>query len=1325
MVLKEAPFDMASYLKSVRSSIHQELKRIRKARRENSRNVWRPLLTPRGINGIVVSKPVNMMGRSQSNFAGFVQTGRESLKRFSTLVASQHMHLLVVLLFPARLLELANEDPSKNTTTTTFAAGVRFLLLGFDHPINKHKIRSKLFEGGGIDALNYDNHCTHVIVDRLVYDDPICVNARKDGKTLVTGLWVDHSYDVGMPVDPTSVSFSIYICCFPFRVMYRPMKDLNGIPGAKSLIVCLTGYQRQDRDDIMTMVGLMGANFSKPLVANKVTHLICYKFEGEKYELAKKMKKIKLVNHCWLEDCLKAWDILPEADYSKSGYELEMEAEAKDSEEETEDVAPEMNGGRKNIVIPQNTRAENRSFHLSPLKQEVSRNRSYLSASNSLANIANTSKVQTTPGKEIEFDKAPFLQETHNRHPEMSRSSGRSPGKISSEVSSSMLHDMMISEKVENVLASASKSAKKSPDADMTKLSGKSYSRGHPRNPNLSLSSGKIECKARDPSASNVDKFLVEGGFNVPLETHHDGTDFAVKTPLEGILSHLDEGQTDILPEKRKTTASGVRSESIKVNNDPEKLQESPVKVVEVSAYGSSVNGSGGLAGQVSPINDVRDLSEEASLAPKEALNIAENVVSEDRENYSGECSSEGLEKRTLSTNMDVQEYPLSRTDYSTGGDETHRSDRQSIESPYPKTNILPVETSNGHTDLKLSKVAHTGPQIKPLKRKLGPKPSICKGSTTKLKGSISLQKVSLQSENMIQSIGAGATEGTDDATITEMVVMVPQTNTDRSQKTPTKNHLGSEGEAIEEVRPVDDGRKAAEDKGANDFDRSSNKGKSGEVEAPNSGNIPPVKSLDVNNTENRADGEIITVKEKVAKPVEDVNGPESEKSVPSKKIELIESKSATDAGEKKLSKCKKRPLTKAKTNKLKVCRDEGEKNGSDTKQDEKTVEGNDGTVSLDGKTKTRPSKKLKTSTVAGKENKPATIKHQNMINNTGKAEKVAPQPVKKPLKNGLKADNANTESGKVEQNVEVKTEPAWFILSGHRLQRKEFQQVIKRLKGRVCRDSHHWSYQATHFIVPDPIRRTEKLFAAAASGSWILKTDYLSASNEAGRLLSEEPYEWHKKGLSEDGAINLEAPRKWRLVRERTGHGAFYGMRIIIYGECIAPPLDTLKRVVKAGDGTILATAPPYTRFFQSRIDFAIVSPGMPRVDMWVQEFVRHEIPCVVADYLVEYVCKPGYSLERHVLHNTQGWAEKSLKNLVNRVEEVDKDVRTPEDHRVINDVVCKVCGSCDGGEEMLICGDESGTVGCGVGTHIECLDPPLEQVPEEDWFCSECSNK
>lgn len=170
----------------------------------------------------------------------------------------------------------------------------------------------------------------------------------------------------------------------------------------------------------------------------------------------------------------------------------------------------------------------------------------------------------------------------------------------------------------------------------------------------------------------------------------------------------------------------------------------------------------------------------------------------------------------------------------------------------------------------------------------------------------------------------------------------------------------------------------------------------------------------------------------------------------------------------------------------------------------------------------------------------------------------------------------------------------------------------------------------------------------------------------------------------------------------------------------------DTLKRVVKAGDGTILATSPPYTRFLQSGVDFAIVSSGMPRVDIWVQEFLRREIPCVSADYLVDYICKPGYSLDRHVQYNTLAWAEKSLKTLANRMEEIVEDWTPEEDHDDDgDDITCQVCGSRDRGDVMLICGDESGSSGCGIGTHVDCCDPPLEEIPEEDWYCSKCKNR
>lgn len=107
--------DMNSYLKCVRGFIRQELNRIRKAKREHRRKVWWPLVAPHGVNaGVVIGRAVSTgmsnVGQEQFNFSGIVQNGKESLKRFSRLVASQHMHLFVVLLFPARLLLLGTNS---------------------------------------------------------------------------------------------------------------------------------------------------------------------------------------------------------------------------------------------------------------------------------------------------------------------------------------------------------------------------------------------------------------------------------------------------------------------------------------------------------------------------------------------------------------------------------------------------------------------------------------------------------------------------------------------------------------------------------------------------------------------------------------------------------------------------------------------------------------------------------------------------------------------------------------------------------------------------------------------------------------------------------------------------------------------------------------------------------------------------------------------------------------------------------------------------------------------------------------------------------------
>lgn len=94
-------------------------------------------------------------------------------------------------------------------------------------------------------------------------------------------------------------------------------------------------------------------------------------------------------------------------------------------------------------------------------------------------------------------------------------------------------------------------------------------------------------------------------------------------------------------------------------------------------------------------------------------------------------------------------------------------------------------------------------------------------------------------------------------------------------------------------------------------------------------------------------------------------------------------------------------------------------------------------------------------------------------------------------------------------------------------------------------------------------------------------------------------------------------------------------------------------------------------------------------------------------------------------MLYNTNVWAERSFALLQGRAEEIVEDLRQPDDDNDSNDIACQICGSRDRAEVMLMCGDESGSVGCGIGTHIDCCDPPLQDVPEDDWFCMKCSER
>lgn len=1224
--------------------------------------------------------------------------------------------------------------------------GIRFVLLGFD-PIKKAEVLRKLVDGGGVDASQYGPNCTHVIVDKLAYDDPICVAARRDGKILVSGLWVDHSFDVGVPVDTTSV-------------MYKPVRDLNGIPGAKSLVICLTGYQREDREDIMTMVELMGAQFSKPLIANRVTHLICYKFEGEKFLLAKKMKRIKLINHRWLEDCLKAWEIISEADYSKSGYELEMDAEAKDSEEEAEGFAARHREGK--MASP---------HHSLMLKQEATRSQSNTSATKRLGNAADmVSATMKSTSDQLHDD-----HEMKSNHPLVLGFSNTENVIGATCEPSKVVEGTVSSSAAQNNTDAASTAAKKSPLDEAGKVISASYSRKVPR-----VTSPAIDITSNTSSAKRLGTLNLSEAFNTSsssVEKVNDGSETALaglRTPCNG----PEEEQNGSSTGKRKMGISCGSSKLQRMShNEGTPNRESPhveSSFHELKKYPP-----------LSPGADISYLNDRAAVSP--AGNPPSNITRRKSSSSKGK-----------SVTCDVPIYKTSASEFVQGEDLdavrkesnepsslmkfNNRDGGMAMPGAQKLENVMQgLEESSPsavRSDLEKSSTPYleinepsAGSNSKPVKRKSvgkkfsAPNQNLGTKKTVSQKGSIYLKNSEPKNNATTSTVdvhGLADNENLLKCQMFEEVLPAAKSGPE----------MNKSSYMDDETEPPEDKEEAAKEKHE---DGEPEKTVDIIIDEKAEGDLHDVdqnndKDADITESENRQ-----SIRDKVlVEKSDDTKNPVNDKTSKGKKLPLTKKAkkrtalSVKEVTDKKAA--KKRELASDNNNETPEVREEvtplrtgktkrkvndlensmppnyDPEHTSNEKHEDRTEHVNSPSNMDDvqagksadtenavnkkaaKKSKHPPSKTKKDAALSVKE-----VTDTKAVNKKGKitsSRTVKTCDMEAQKENTLiPVDHSTCISSRqvfksateLPENINPnlsKAEPMWFILSGHKLQRREFQQIIRRLKGRVCRVSHQWSYQATHFIVPDPMRRTEKFFAAAASGRWILKTDYLSASNEAGRFLAEEPYEWHRNGLSEDGQINLEAPRKWRLLKEKTGHGALYGMRIIIYGECIAPPLDTLKRAVKAGDGTILATSPPYTRFLNSGIDFAIVSPGMPHVDIWVQEFLRHEIPCISADYLVEYVCKPGFPLERHVQYDTNAWAERSYNNLKNRLTEEANEVRTPDS----NDVACEVCGLRDRGEEMLICGNESGSSGCGGGTHIDCCDPPLEDVPEEDWFCPKC---
>ncbi|XP_023205530.1 PHD and RING finger domain-containing protein 1 [Xiphophorus maculatus] len=81
--------------------------------------------------------------------------------------------------------------------------------------------------------------------------------------------------------------------------------------------------------------------------------------------------------------------------------------------------------------------------------------------------------------------------------------------------------------------------------------------------------------------------------------------------------------------------------------------------------------------------------------------------------------------------------------------------------------------------------------------------------------------------------------------------------------------------------------------------------------------------------------------------------------------------------------------------------------------------------------------------------------------------------------------------------------------------------------------------------------------------------------------------------------------------------------------------------------------------------------------------------------------------------------YLRKSYGGKVKKIVTVQKPVKAGQEETVDLDLEqtnCEVCGGSDHEDRLLLCD------GCDAGYHMECLTPPLDSVPVEEWFCPEC---
>uniref|UniRef100_M4B6P0 BRCT domain-containing protein n=1 Tax=Hyaloperonospora arabidopsidis (strain Emoy2) TaxID=559515 RepID=M4B6P0_HYAAE len=269
------------------------------------------------------------------------------------------------------------------------------------------------------------------------------------------------------------------------------------------------------------------------------------------------------------------------------------------------------------------------------------------------------------------------------------------------------------------------------------------------------------------------------------------------------------------------------------------------------------------------------------------------------------------------------------------------------------------------------------------------------------------------------------------------------------------------------------------------------------------------------------------------------------------------------------------------------------------------------------------------------------------------------PNGLDKSNKSTIKKQKKEAVSATVSAGSSASRSRRVFLLTGDRDQATMHTAIITSLGASVSEFGRVFDGNCTHIICSE-LKRTEKFIAGCAAGKvsaemgvfldllclvlttilactrrrlqWIVKPSYLDASAKAKEFVDETVHEWgsHKSDSKDiDARIWPGACGFWRKKRASGHPGAFAGWRFFIHAKC-TPPRDMCERIVLAGNGSVIPLSKSAADFDslakESTTDAPVVAlfpPEVPTRDLWLKKLKTHNIECLKANFLIDYISK------------------------------------------------------------------------------------------------------